>query len=62
MLLQFQNELAELAAAEKQSKLNNFVKSEKNIVSAPLEAFKKGENIYVNEKYVIKRYIIIVST
>lgn len=39
-----QTELAELAAAEKESRLNNFVKSEKNIVSSPLDAFKKGKN------------------
>jgi hypothetical protein len=34
--------LAELAAAEEQSKLNNFVKTEKNIVSTPIRAFKSG--------------------
>ncbi|XP_075214570.1 nitric oxide synthase-interacting protein homolog [Lycorma delicatula] len=33
-------ELAELAAAEKESKLNNFLKTEKNIVSTPVNAFK----------------------
>ncbi|XP_046673479.1 nitric oxide synthase-interacting protein homolog [Homalodisca vitripennis] len=38
-----QTELAELAAAEKESKLNSFVKSEKNIVSSPVEAFKKDD-------------------
>lgn len=36
-------ELAELAIAEKQSKLNNFLMTEKNIVSAPVNAFKSGE-------------------
>ncbi|PSN34452.1 Nitric oxide synthase-interacting protein [Blattella germanica] len=35
-----QTELAELAAAEERSKLNSFVKTEKNIVSAPIKAFK----------------------
>ncbi|KAJ9598438.1 hypothetical protein L9F63_010882 [Diploptera punctata] len=35
-----ETELAELAAAEERSKLNNFVKTEKNIVSAPIKAFK----------------------
>uniref|UniRef100_A0A1B6GAT7 Nitric oxide synthase-interacting protein homolog n=1 Tax=Cuerna arida TaxID=1464854 RepID=A0A1B6GAT7_9HEMI len=38
-----QTELAELAVAEKESKLNSFVKSEKNIVSSPVEAFKKDD-------------------
>jgi len=38
----FQTELAELAAAEERSKLNNFLKTEKNIVSAPVKAFKSG--------------------
>lgn len=36
-------ELAELAAAEKQSKLDNFLVTEKNIVSAPVNAFKSGK-------------------
>lgn len=35
-----ENELAELAAAEKSSKLSNFLKTEKNIVSSPINAFK----------------------
>lgn len=34
--------MAELAAAEERSKLNNFLKTEKNIVSAPVKAFKSG--------------------
>jgi hypothetical protein len=38
----FQTELAELAAAEERSKLNNFLKTEKNIVSSPIKAFKSG--------------------
>uniref|UniRef100_A0A1B6CB42 Nitric oxide synthase-interacting protein homolog n=2 Tax=Clastoptera arizonana TaxID=38151 RepID=A0A1B6CB42_9HEMI len=33
-------ELQELAAAEKRSKINNFLKNEKNIVSSPTNAFK----------------------
>ncbi|XP_046997856.1 nitric oxide synthase-interacting protein homolog [Schistocerca americana] len=33
-------ELAEIAAAEKDSKLNSFIKTEKNIVSTPVTAFK----------------------
>lgn len=37
-------ELAQLAAAEKQSKLNNFLSTEKNIVSAPVNAFKSGKS------------------
>lgn len=35
-----QTELAELAAAEERSKLNNFLKTEKNIVSSPIKPFK----------------------
>nr|CAD7570952.1 unnamed protein product [Timema californicum] len=34
------NELSELAEAEKRSKLQNFLKTEKNIVSSPVKAFK----------------------
>lgn len=37
-----ETELAELAAAEERSKLNNFLKTEKNIVSTPVRAFKSG--------------------
>ncbi|XP_066991851.1 nitric oxide synthase-interacting protein homolog [Anabrus simplex] len=37
-----ESELAEIAVAEKHSKLNNFLKTEKNIVSAPLNVFKSG--------------------
>lgn len=37
-------ELAELAAAEKESKLNNFLKTEKNIVSTPVNAFKSDSS------------------
>ncbi|KAG8224690.1 hypothetical protein J437_LFUL003805 [Ladona fulva] len=37
-----ETELAELAAAEKQSKLNSFRKTEKNIVSNPVNAFNSG--------------------
>lgn len=37
-----ENEIAELAAAEKQSKLNSFRKTEKNIVSTPVNAFNSG--------------------
>ncbi|XP_063241186.1 nitric oxide synthase-interacting protein homolog [Bacillus rossius redtenbacheri] len=36
------NELAELAEAEKESKLQNFLKTEKNIVSTPVRAFNPG--------------------
>ncbi|XP_054289513.1 nitric oxide synthase-interacting protein homolog [Macrosteles quadrilineatus] len=36
-----ESELAELAAAEKASKLNSFVKSENNIVSSPRDVFRK---------------------
>ncbi|XP_049813239.1 nitric oxide synthase-interacting protein homolog [Schistocerca serialis cubense] len=35
-----ETELAEIAAAEKDSKLNSFIKTEKNIVSTPVTAFK----------------------
>lgn len=35
-----ETELAEIAAAEKHSKLNSFIKTEKNIVSTPVTAFK----------------------
>ncbi|XP_034254876.1 nitric oxide synthase-interacting protein homolog [Thrips palmi] len=35
-----ENELAELAAAEKSSQLHKFLKTEKNIVSTPINAFK----------------------
>lgn len=38
-----QDELQELATAEKESKLKNFLKSEKNIVSKPIDAFKSDE-------------------
>ncbi|XP_022194209.2 nitric oxide synthase-interacting protein homolog [Nilaparvata lugens] len=39
------SELAELAAAEKESQLKNFVKTEKNIVSTPVRAFKSDSTL-----------------
>lgn len=38
----FQGDIDALADAEKQSKLNKFLKTEKNIVTEPVKAFQNG--------------------